>query len=218
MRSGLLHGALLFVPVLALASTGEWHNAPPLLQAISQWLSTHPLLAPLLFLLLYCLVVLLFLPGTLLCLVGGALFGVGFGALLNVIGATLGASLAFLTARHLAAAQVERHMSGTLQRLKHGVEREGWRFVAMVRLLPVVPYDLSCYAFGLSRIPLTQFAAANALCLLPRLTVYAYIGHSGLELLSGEGERLLNLVSMVTLLIAVLLLPYLTLRLRRPLK
>lgn len=217
MRPGLLPGALLFVPVLALASTADWHDTPELLQAITLWLSAHPLLAPLLFLLLYCLVVLLFLPSPLLCLLGGALFGVGFGALLNVIGATLGASLAFLIARHLAAAQVERHMSGTLQRLKHGVEREGWRFVAMVRLFPMVPYDLSCYAFGLSRIPLTQFAAANALCLLPRLTVYAYIGHSGLELLSGEGEQLLNLVSMVTLLIAVLLLPYLYIRWQRPL-
>ncbi len=181
------------------------------------FLSNHPLLAPLLFLLLYCLVVVLFLPSPLLCLLGGALFGVGFGALLNVIGATLGASLAFLIARHLAADQVERHMSATLQRLKHGVEREGWRFVAMVRLLPVVPYDLSCYAFGLSRIPLSQFAAANALCLLPRLTVYAYIGHSGLELFSGEGGQLLNLLSMVTLLIAVLLLPYLYIRWQRPL-
>ncbi len=211
--------SILLLPALAVASAADLQQLPQLLQTVTLWLSEHPLLAPLLFLLLYVVVVMLFLPGQLLCLAGGALFGIWFGTLLNVVGATLGASLAFLTARHLAAAQVERHMSGTLQQLKQGVEAEGWRFVAMVRLLPMVPYDLSSYAFGLSRIPLSQFAAANAVCLLPRLFVYAYIGHSGIALLEKEeGDRLLNLVTLVTLLLAVLLLPHLYQRLRRPLQ
>ena len=94
------------------------------------------------------------------------------------------------------------------------MEAEGWRFVALVRLIPMVPYDLSSYAFGLCRIPLMQFATANALCLLPRLTVYAYIGHSGRELLTEEGDHLLQLVSLFTLFVAVLLLPQLYQRLR----
>jgi uncharacterized membrane protein YdjX (TVP38/TMEM64 family) len=81
----------------------------------------------------------------------------------------------------------------------------------------MVPYDLSNYAFGLSRIPLIQFAAATVICLTPRLTVYAYIGHSGIELISREGDRLVNLVSMATLIVAVLLLPWLYGRMRRPL-
>ena len=186
-----------------------------ILQEITQWLSLHPLLAPLIFILLYVAVVMLLLPGTLLCLAGGALFGVWFGTLLNVTGATLGGCLAFLTARHLAAAQVEQHMGDTLQRLQRGVEAEGWRFVAMVRLLPMVPYDLSSYAFGLSRIPLAQYALTNALCLLPRLFVYAYIGHSGAALLQEEGDRLLNLLTLGSLLLAVLLIPHLYQRLRQ---
>jgi uncharacterized membrane protein YdjX (TVP38/TMEM64 family) len=165
--------------------------------------------------LLYTVVVLLFLPGSLICLVGGALFGIWFGTLLNVLGATLGAGLAFVIARHLAAEQVERHMGKTLRRLKRGVEAEGWRFVAMVRLFPMIPYDLSSYAFGLCRIPLAHFLIANALCLLPRLFVYAYIGHRGRELLDSEGDRLLNLVSLATLFLAILLVPPLYGRLRR---
>lgn len=191
------------------------HPLLELLQLITPWLSQHPLLAPLVFLLLYVVVVMLFLPGPLLCVTAGALFGVVLGTVLSVSGATLGACLAFLTARHLAADLVERHLSQTLQRLKQGVEAEGWRFVAMVRLIPMVPYDLSSYAFGLTRIPLSQFAAANALCLLPRLTVYAYIGHSGRVLLTEEGDHMLQLVSLLTLFIAMLLLPQIYQRLRR---
>ncbi len=205
----------LLLPATAVAGSS---GTVPLIDELSLWLAAHPTLAPLLFILLYALVVVLFLPSPLLCLLGGALFGPWLGALLNVTGATLGASLAFLISRHLASEMVERHLSEKMHQLKRGVEREGWRFVALIRLIPMVPYDLSNYAFGLSRIPLAQFAAANALCLLPRLTVYAYIGHSGMNLLSEEGARLLDLVSMVTLVIAVLLLPYLYGRFRRPLK
>jgi uncharacterized membrane protein YdjX (TVP38/TMEM64 family) len=168
--------------------------------------------------LVYALAVALFFPGILFCLLGGALFVPWLGALLNVLGATLGAGLAFLIARHLAREMVERHLSKTLQRLKHGVEQEGWRFIALLRLIPVVPYDLSNYAFGLCRVPLTQFLATTALCLLPRLSVYAYIGFSGVALLSEEGDHLLALIGIATLLVAVLLLPHLYSRLRHPLK
>lgn len=196
-----------------MATTYEGH-IPESLLGLHTYLSTKPLLAPLLFTLLYTLAVMLLLPGALFCLIGGALFGIWFGTLLNVAAATLGGCLAFLTARHLATPLVERHMGNTLKQVREGVEAEGWRFVAMVRLLPMVPYDLSSYAFGLSRIPLGQYAVANALCLLPRLFVYAYVGHRGAALLEEEGDRLLNLVALLTLLLAILLMPHIYKRLR----
>jgi uncharacterized membrane protein YdjX (TVP38/TMEM64 family) len=192
-------------------------TVPDALAGLHTLLAAAPLLAPLLFIGAYALAVVLLLPGTLFCLLGGALFGVWLGILFNILGASLGALLAFLISRHLASGMVERHLGNRMQQLKQGVEREGWRFVALVRLIPMVPYDLSNYAFGLSRIPLLQFAAANALCLLPRLAVYTYIGHSGMTLISEEGDRLVDLVGMATLLIAVLLLPYIYGRIKRPL-
>lgn len=200
--------ALLLSAMDAVAATAESGLPAPLLH-------NHPLLAPLAFILLYALAVTLFFPGVLFCLLGGALFGPWLGTLCNLTGATLGATLAFLISRHLAPALVQRHMSKTLERFRHGVEREGWRFVAFVRLLPMVPYDLSNYAFGLCRIPLTHFMSATALCLLPRLSVYAYLGHSGVALFSEEGSHLLDLVTMLTLLLAVLLLPHLYMRWRQ---
>lgn len=208
--------ALLFVAEAVAFSPAS--AIPEPLTGLHSFLVNYPVIAPLLFVLIYALAVTLFLPGTLFCLLGGALFGPWLGALVNVLGATLGATLAFLIARHLAAGMVEHHLSQTLQRVKHGVEREGWRFVALVRLIPMVPYDLSNYTFGLCRIPLMQFVLATALALLPRLTVYAYIGYSGLSLIRGEGDQLLTLITMVTLLIAALLLPQLYSHLRQPLK
>jgi uncharacterized membrane protein YdjX (TVP38/TMEM64 family) len=209
----LVVGLLCLGAGVALAQSGE--GAPLPLQPLAAWLLDHPLLAPLLFVLLYALAITLFLPGTLFCLLGGALFGPWLGTVVNVLGATLGATLAFLIARHLAAAMVERHLTATLQQVKKGVDSGGWRFVVFARLIPVIPYDLSNYAFGLCRIPLSPFATATALSLLPRLAIYAYIGHGGISLLSGEGDRLLTLLTMATLLVSLLLVPQLYRRLRQ---
>lgn len=218
LRTALRALVILLLGLLLIATLLQWYELSAPLSGLQALLARNPLLAPLLFVLLYAMAVTLLLPGAPFCLLGGVLFGPWLGALVNVCGATLGAAFAFLIARHLAAEMVERHLSVTLQRLKKGVEAGGWRFVAVMRLLPMVPYDLSNYAFGLCRITLAPFATTTAICLLPRLTVYAYIGHRGLALFSDEGDHLLTLVTLMTLLIAVLLLPPLYMRWYHPLK
>ncbi len=217
-RTGAIVAVLIVLLVSEVVAAPTTAQLPPLLAELHALLLAHPVLAPLLFVTAYSVAITLFFPGPLFCLLGGMLFGPWLGALLNVLGATLGAVLAFLLARHLVGALVEHHMGSLLQRTREGVAQQGWRFVAFVRLIPAVPYDLSCYLFGLSRIPLLPYAITTALCLLPRLTAYAYIGHSGRELLSGEGGSLLNLVSTLSLLVAVLLLPLLYTRHKHPLR
>lgn len=207
---------LALLPLILLGALWYWHDASDPLGELGEFLGEHPLQAPLLFILAYALAITLFFPGVLFCLLGGALFGPWLGTVVNLSGATLGAALSFLISRHLAAGLVEQHLNATLQQMKRGVEAEGWRFVAFVRLI-AAPYNLANYTFGLCRIPLGQFAAATALSLLPRLAVYAYIGHRGRRVLSEGEHQLLQLVTLAMLLVAVLLLPYLYRRLRRPL-
>lgn len=208
----------LLTLVTGTATAASGYDIPEPLLGLYAFLLEHPLLAPLLFVLAYALAVMAFLPGPLFCLLGGALFGPWLGTVVNMAGATLGAALAFLIARYLAADLVERHLNGTLRQVKQGVEEEGWRFVALIRLLPVVPYDLTNYAFGVCRIPLGQFVAANVMSLLPRVAAYSYIGYRGRTLLSEEGDQLLHLVTLIMALAALWLLPPLYHRLRQPAK
>ncbi|MBF0128159.1 MAG: TVP38/TMEM64 family protein, partial [Magnetococcales bacterium] len=91
------------------------------------------------FVLLYILATILFLPGSVLTLAGGALFGPWLGGSLSLAGATIGAGIAFLIARHLAGDWVVQRAGGMAGRLLAGVEAEGWRFVAFVRLVPIFP-------------------------------------------------------------------------------
>ena len=134
---------------------------------LQSWVEGSGAAAPLLFMLAYAVATVLFLPGSLLTLAGGALFGPLWGTLYSLTGATLGATLAFLVARYLAADWVTRKASGKLQQMIEGVENEGWRFVAFVRLVPVFPFNFLNYALGLTRIRLWHYVLASYVCMLP---------------------------------------------------
>ncbi|MEN8176513.1 MAG: VTT domain-containing protein, partial [Pseudomonadota bacterium] len=153
-------------------------------------------------------------PGVIMTLAGGALFGPVLGTFYNLTGATLGAALAFLLARYLAADWVERRTRGRARRLINGVEAEGWRFVAFVRLMPLFPFNLLNYLLGLTRIPFVQYLVATYLFMLPGAVAYTYLGYAGREAAAG-GEDLVQKILLALGLLAVLaFLPRLVIRLR----
>ncbi|MBS1173412.1 MAG: uncharacterized protein H6R12_2242 [Proteobacteria bacterium] len=147
--------------------------------SLRDWLAQAGWWAPLAFMALYAVATVLFLPGSVLTLAAGALFGVFPGALYSLAGASLGAVLAFLVARHVAGDWVARKAVGHIEQLIEGVEAEGWRFVAFVRLVPLFPFNVVNYALGLTRIPLGAYALSSALCMLPGALAYAWLGHAG---------------------------------------
>jgi uncharacterized membrane protein YdjX (TVP38/TMEM64 family)/rhodanese-related sulfurtransferase len=143
------------------------------------------------FMVIYALATVLFLPGSVLTLAGGSLFGPVLGTFVNLTGATLGATLAFLLSRYLASDWVEQKAGGRLKQLKDGVEGEGWRFVAFVRLVPLFPFNLLNYALGLTHIRLLHYAIASYVCMLPGALAYTYLGYAGREAVAG-GEGLIQ--------------------------
>jgi uncharacterized membrane protein YdjX (TVP38/TMEM64 family)/rhodanese-related sulfurtransferase len=145
--------------------------------------------APLAFIIVFAVATVLFLPGSILALSGGALFGPLWGVLYNLLGATAGATLAFLVARYLASGWVTRKAGGRLQRVIEGVEAEGWRFVAFVRLVPIFPFNLLNYALGLTRIRLFDYVLASLVCMAPGTVAYTYLEYAGRETVAG-GEAL----------------------------
>ena len=170
--------------------------------------------APLAFVALYAVGTVLFAPGSVLTLAGGALFGPLWGTLINLAGATLGATLAFLVARYLASDWVRARAGPRLGRIIRGVEAEGWRFVAFTRLVPLFPFNLLNYVLGLTRIPIAQYVLATGLLMLPGALVYTYLGYAGREALGG-GEGLLQKGFIaLSLLAALAFVPRLVTRLR----
>jgi len=183
--------------------------------ALERWVAEAGAAGPILFMLIYAIGTVFFLPGSVLTLAGGAIFGPVLGTFYNLTGATLGATIAFVIARYLASEWVEGKTGGRLKQLKEGVEGEGWRFVAFVRLVPLFPFNLLNYALGLTRIKLLHYVIASYLCMLPGAIAYTYLGYAGREAVAGGGGMIQKGLLALALLAVVAFLPRLIGRLRQ---
>ena len=214
MKSKLLRFGVLAILIIAIGIAISYRDQFDA-EALETWLDGTGAAGPLLFMLIYAAAAVLFLPGSVLTLAGGALFGPVLGTLYNLTGATLGATLAFLIARYLAADWVERKTGGRMAQLKTGVEKEGWRFVAFVRLVPLFPFNLLNYALGLTRINLLHYIIASYICMLPGAIAYTYLGYAGREAIAGGEGMIQKGLLALGLLALVAFLPRWIGRLRR---
>ena len=212
--SGLLPRVLLAVGIAgvifwALLNRNQFDPA-----TLDAWLASFGILGPFIYVILYAVGTVAFVPGSLFALAGGALFGPVWGSVLNLFGATLGASLAFLTARYLAGDWTSRKTGGSLKRLVSGVEAEGWRFVAFVRLVPLFPFNLSNYALGLTKIGFLPYVITSLICMAPGAIAYTWLGHAGREAMAGNGSAIKYGLLALGLLAAIAFLPRLIGRLK----
>lgn len=204
--------ALLLVAAIAWVAV---HREQINLETLDSWLASLGSWAPIGYVIIFALATVAFAPGAIFSLIGGALFGPVWGSLWNLLGATLGATLAFLVARYIAGDWVRHKAGGLLKRLIDGVDAEGWRFVAFVRLVPLFPFNLSNYVLGLTRIPLHHYVIATLVCMVPGAVAYTWLGHAGRGALTGEADTVRYGLLALGLLAAIALLPRLIGRMRR---
>ena len=129
----------------------------------------------------YVVAVLLFVPGIVLTLGAGFLFGLGWGIVLVSVASTIAAALAFLIARYLARGAVERlaRNSPKFAAIDRAIGKEGWKVVALLRLSPLVPFSLSNYLYGLTSVRLGPYVATSWAAMLPATVLYVYLGAAG---------------------------------------
>lgn len=125
----------------------------------------------------YAVATVLFFPGSLLTLAAGAVFGIAKGTLLVFIGATIGETAAFLIARHVARAPIERRLQRDQRfaRLDRAIGQSGRRIVLLLRLSPVFPFNLLNYALGLTSVSLRDYLIGS-IGILPGTLLYVYTG------------------------------------------
>jgi len=185
-------GRILLTALLIIAALCMWAYHRQLdVTHLVQWIEGTGAAGALLFILGFAMTTVLFVPGMLFTLAGGVLFGPFMGTLLNLVGATLGASLSFLIARYISSDWISKRSHGIAKRLIDGVEHEGWRFVAFVRLVPIFPFFMLNYALGVTRIRLTAYVITTFITLIPSVAAITYLGYAGREAVAG-GEDLAN--------------------------
>jgi len=174
-------------------------------QQIINWLHTLGYLAPVSFVTIYSIAATCFFPTLVLTLASGALFGPIVGALLSLLGATIGASISFLVSRGLIYDWLNKKKHRRFDALVHGVERHGWQFVALLRLLPIIPFALVNYGLGLTRIKFSHYVVATFIFLMPLEFASTYFSYKGLDLIN-HPYSLITTNSILFLLGSVLLI------------
>lgn len=181
-------------------------------ESIEAWVIGFGLWAPLVFMSVYLIGPPLFLPGSILTMAGGALFGPLWGTVYSLTAATAGATVAFFIARYLISDWVMGKISGKLKQLVQGVNAEGWRFVAFIRLVPIFPFNLSNYAMGLTKIRGYHYVVATFVCMIPGAFAYSYFGYTGREAVGGGESLITKGLLALSLLAGLTLLPSLVRR------
>jgi uncharacterized membrane protein YdjX (TVP38/TMEM64 family) len=183
---------LLLLIIAALAVAVTVFDLQQVFRDTLAWISGLGSIAPLIFILLYILACILLLPGSLLTLGAGVVFGVIKGSIVVSIGSTLGATAAFLTGRYLARNWVSGKVAGNekFKAVDEAVAREGWKIVLLTRLSPAFPFNLLNYAFGLTKVRLKQYFLASWIGMIPGTIMFVYIGSLAGDLASlGTGSR-----------------------------
>jgi uncharacterized membrane protein YdjX (TVP38/TMEM64 family) len=143
----------------------------------AEWVQGLGVWGPVVFILGYAAATVAFLPGWILTMASGIIFGLTKGTVYSLIGATLGASAAFLTARYGARSRIERKIAGNAKfaAIDKAVGREGFKIVSLLRLSPAFPFNLLNYALGLTKVRFLPYLAACA-AMLPGTLLYVYYG------------------------------------------
>lgn len=170
--------ALLFhaAPALAQDGGGGFNPQAILRNTLASIENLGPA-GPLAFILLYIVATVAFLPGSIVTLGAGVVFGVIKGSILVFVGAMIGATLAFIIGRYLARDWVAKRIAGNdkFQAIDNAIAREGLKIIFLIRLSPAFPFNLLNYALGLTQVTLKDYVLGST-GILPGTIMYVYLG------------------------------------------
>ena len=168
-------------------------------ETLRAYIQSFGKVAPAVYVFLYCIGPVLFVPGAILSLAGGLAFGALWGTALTVFGATIGATLAFFVARSLGRDFVERLLKGRFKLLDEAAGRHGLKVIVFLRLIPLVPFNALDYAAGLSKIGVRDYILGTLIGIIPGTFAYVYLGSSLVNIYSWQFLSAIALLVLMSL-------------------
>ena len=176
-----------------------------LLRSFQGWVTGLGPLGWVLYALVYAVCCVLFVPGSILTLGAGALYGLWTGTAIVLAGATLGATLSFLLAKSVLRKKIERMTAGNAKfaALDRAIAKEGAKIVFLIRLSPVFPFTYINYAFGLTGVGTAPYVLASFVGMIPGTFAYVYLGSAAAGAASGEANTTKKIVQIVGAAVAL---------------
>ena len=167
--------ALIVIGLVVLALLGR--QAGGYVPQFARWVNSLGVWGPLVFIVGYALAAVAFVPGSLLTLAAGAIFGLAQGVVYVFIAATLGSAAAFLVSRYVARAAIERRLASNprFAAIDRAVGAQGRKIVFLLRLSPVFPFNLLNYGLGLTQVRFADYVIAS-IGMIPGTLLYVYYG------------------------------------------
>ena len=208
-------GRLLAAGVAGAAIFFLWRSFGEEIPALAERIEGFGMWGPVVFLSAYAVATVAFVPGSLLTLAAGAVFGIWRGTVIVFFGATIGAALAFLVARYLARSAIEKRMEGhpRFSAIDRAIGHEGRKIVFLLRLSPVFPFNMLNYALGLTRVRFVDYLIAS-LGMIPGTLAYVYSGRlvgdvaalaSGAEVPKSFGSYVVLVIGLVATIVVTTL-------------
>lgn len=196
---------LLLAMIVTLVVIAKVFHLGGKLGAVQDWIRTLGVWGPIVFITIYALATIVAVPGSALTIGAGALFGSVQGVIFVSIASTLGASLCFLIARYVARNAVAGWLAKNekFSRLDALTERHGAIIVAITRLVPIFPFNLLNYGFGLTRVRLRTYVLWSWLCMLPGTVLYV-VGADAVATALSDGKVPWLLVLVIIIVMAFL--------------
>ena len=179
---------LLLLGLIALSSAASFLPLPDWIKSFTNWVQGLGALGVVVFIAAYAVATVLFLPGALFTIAAGLVYGVLGGAAVALTGATIGAALAFLCGRYLVRKRVEKSTKDNerFQAIDGAIEQQGWKIIGLLRLSPLIPFNLSNYFYGVTAIKFWPYFLATFVGMMPGTLLYAYLGAAGKAGLGGD--------------------------------
>ncbi len=157
------------------------------IEELKKLIDSFGLLAPLIFITAYILATVFFLPGVPLTLLGGIVFGPIMGTIWVSLASTIGATFAFLVGRYIGRDWIVSKFSNSdiFNKLDNGVKKQGWKMIAITRLIPLVPFNAQNYVYGLTDITLKIYTLVSWIFMLPGTIAYVFLAGA---IIGGEGD------------------------------
>src|SRR5437773_339900 len=180
-KSTLGRLVVLIAIIIALFLAMKFLPIQQWLRSFNYWVGQMGVAGIFIFIGVYAIATVLLAPGSILTIGAGFAFGLWKGFLAVSAGATLGASLAFLVARFIARDKVEAiaKRNEKFRNIDHAIGQQGAKLVFLLRLSPVIPFNLSNYLYGLSAVKFWPYVLASWIGMIPGTFLYVYIGTAG---------------------------------------
>jgi len=204
---------IAFAVVVALSIGSQFVPLRVWITVLTNWVERLGPLGLVAFIGIYAIATVIFVPGSLLTISAGLIFGLGLGTLVAWLGAVLGSTLAFLIARYLARSKIEEKTRNNqkFKAIDEAIGKQGWKIIGLLRLSPLIPFNASNYFYGVTAIKFWPYVVASACGMLPGTLLYVYLGAAGKAGLGGERQHSLieyiffslGLVATITVTIIV---------------